>query len=323
MNGTWTNSIEQLWHSPSLPVWLTLAAAVFFGIVVLIVMLRADRSVANATLAVITLLALVVAMSAALHVFAPEPGGPATRAAASPPSISVVSLPALACIDELADDTVLTACEKALFASPEAVAAAVSYAAVRLSRLTALGDVATANANMTPELASLRASIERDRYGLFAHVLAVRDHCQANDCAAYASLADHNQIAANIDARAYEAAVERHAPSWNQAAVPALSGLAGLPVEAPSGKPTTADFPTADSIPPVNIMTPEPPLAAAPPPQPKPTPKPKPAEATLGRPAPPSAAQAPRPAAAKKPPRPKPHLSAPVQLTPAASDDKN
>ena len=54
------------------------------------------------------------------------------------------ALPALSCIDDLAGETVLTACEKALFGSAETAAAALSYAASQISRLTALGDVAAA-----------------------------------------------------------------------------------------------------------------------------------------------------------------------------------
>src|SRR5256885_2263231 len=82
-------------------------------------------------------------------------------------------------------------------------AAAVSYAAARITQLTTLGDVAAANKTMTPELQTLRQSVERDRYGLMAYVLSVRDHCQPGDCAAYRSLTDHNHIAANMDERVY------------------------------------------------------------------------------------------------------------------------
>ena len=42
------------------------------------------------------------------------------------------------------------------------------------------------------------------------------------------------------------------------------AATAALPPSLPTGKPTNADFPSAASTPPVNIMTPEPPLAAAP-----------------------------------------------------------
>ena len=34
---------------------------------------------------------------------------------------------------------------------------------------------------MTPELQALRRAVERDRYGLMAYVLVVRDHCTPSD----------------------------------------------------------------------------------------------------------------------------------------------
>ena len=32
MNWAWASSLEQIWRSPAFPMWLTLAAAGFFGI---------------------------------------------------------------------------------------------------------------------------------------------------------------------------------------------------------------------------------------------------------------------------------------------------
>ena len=72
----------------------------------------------------------------------------------------------------------LAACEKALFGSAEAAAAAVSYAASQLTRLTAFGESPAAN-RLTPELQALRRAVERDRYGLMAYVLVARDRCTA------------------------------------------------------------------------------------------------------------------------------------------------
>src|SRR6202034_2958505 len=151
--------------------------------------------------------------------------------------------------------------EKILFGSPESTAAAVSYAASRLTRLTALGDVAAANRNMTPELQALRHSIERDRYGLAAYVLLARDHCTPSDCAAFRALTDHNQIVANMDERVYDGLITRYSPSWNAPApaAAAIAGpLAGFPATMATGRPTNAEFPSAASTPPVSIMNPEP-----------------------------------------------------------------
>jgi len=67
MNWAWANSLDQIWRSPAFPMWLTLAAAGFFGIIVLITLLRAEKSVANGALMVIALLAGGIAVAAALQ----------------------------------------------------------------------------------------------------------------------------------------------------------------------------------------------------------------------------------------------------------------
>src|SRR5947208_11637975 len=126
MNWAWASSLDQLWRSPTFPMWITLAAAGFFGIIVLITLLRAEKSVANGALAIITLLAVGIAVAATIRGY-----GPASRGGSgetrSTPQMMTAALPALSCIDDLAGDTVLAACEKALFGSAEAVAAAVTY----------------------------------------------------------------------------------------------------------------------------------------------------------------------------------------------------
>jgi hypothetical protein len=314
MNWAWTTSLDQFWRSPAFPMWLTLAAAGFFAIIVLVTLIRAEKSVANGALTVITLLAVGIAVAAMIRGFGP--GGSAASTETPAPQTANATLPALSCIDDLAGETVMTACEKVVFGSAEATAAAVSYAASRITRLTALGDAA-ANKSMTPEQQALRRSIERDRYGVMAQVLQVRDHCTASDCAIFRFLTVPQQIAANIDARLYDSLVQRYAPSWN---APAPAGpVAALPPSMPSGKPTNAEFPTSASIPPVSIMTPEPPPAAA-----SPAPRAPAAVATAPVPAPrpastaaSAASTAPVLAAAKKPPA-KPRPAAPAQITPPA-----
>src|SRR5216684_6419594 len=315
MNWAWATSVDQLWRSPTFPMWLTLAAAGFFGIIVLITLLRAEKSVANGALTVITLLAIGIAATATIRGFGP--GQSASVETRSSQSMSA-ALPALSCIDDLAGDTVLTACEKVLFGSAESTAAALSYAASQVTRLTAFGDVAAANASMTPELQMVRRAVERDRYGLMAYVLVARDHCTPSDCAAFRALTDHNQIAANMNERIYEGLIARYAPSWN---APAAAGpVTAFAPSAPTGKPTNAEFPTAASTPPISIMTPEPgPAAPAPSASRPPASSPPVAIAPLPSPRP-ASPTAPALAAAKKQPAAKPPraASAPVQLAPAA-----
>lgn len=318
MNWAWATSFDQIWRASAFPMWLTLAAAGFFALILLITLLRAEKSVANGALTVITLLAIAIAVAATARVYGPAGEAAPTEARAH--AAFTASLPALSCLDDLAGDTVAAGCEKALFGAPDAAAAAVSYTAARIDRLTALGDAATAEKSLTLDMKVLRKALEHDRYGLVAQVLVARDGCTQFDCAAFRSLTDQRQVAANMDSHLYDTLVARYAPTWNApAAAPAMAAtgaLAGLPPSMPTGKPTNAEFPSASSTPPVSIMNPEPPTAA--------TRQAAPAANTAPTPRAPAAtaAQAAAPAApaAKKPPAPKrAPTAAPVPLAPPAS----
>src|SRR5947208_1736961 len=50
MNWAWAASLDPFWRSPNLFMWLVLAAAGLFGIVTLVALLRAEKSVGNATM---------------------------------------------------------------------------------------------------------------------------------------------------------------------------------------------------------------------------------------------------------------------------------
>jgi hypothetical protein len=335
-----TTSLDQLLHSPDFPMWLPFAAAGLFGFILLVTLFRAQKSVANGALAVITLLSIGVAVAATMREVSPD--GHGAPAEIRPPPQRSAALPALSCIDDMAGETVLAACEKTLFGSADSTAAAVSYAASQIARLTAYGDAVVLNKSLTYELLTLRRAIERDRYGLMAYVLMTRDQCTAAQCAAFRSLTDSRQIVVNMTGRTYDGLVTRYAPSWN--APPAAPPAPALVSSAPAGKPTNAEFPTAASTPAVSIMTPEPGSATAPTPPRAAASAPAASAAAASAPAaapaasasapvsaPASAANAallsPRPtssaapaalAAAKKQPAPKPsRASAPVQLAPA------
>src|SRR5437867_2219058 len=166
MNWAWASSLDQIWRSPTFPMWLTLAAAGFFGLIVLITLLRAEKSVANGALTVITLLAIGVAGAVTVRGFGQ--GEQLAAAEMRPVAAAGATLPQLSCIDDLAGDAVLNACEKSLFGSAESAASAVAYAASQITRLTGFGDAAEGK-NPSFELLALRRAVERDRYGLMAY----------------------------------------------------------------------------------------------------------------------------------------------------------
>src|SRR5579863_7465856 len=310
MNWAWANSLDQMWRSPAFPMWLTLAAAAFFAVIVVITLLRAEKSVANGALTVITLLAVGIALAATMRSFGtPSSGATDDNRSSSVTSVATSSLPALACVDDLAGETVLTACEKAVFGSPESTAAALAYAARQISRLTSFGDVATADKNMTPVIEALRRAVEHDRYGLMAQVLVVRDHCSQFDCPAFRSLTDSSRLSSNILEHTYDGLVARHSINWNApppaAIAPVVPPVAALVPGVATGRPTNAEFPSAASTPPVSIMTAEPATAtatrqpaatASPAPSPRPAASVSPSVAAAKKQAAPKSARTPTPA---------------------------
>src|SRR5947207_13781496 len=71
MRTAWATTLEQVLHSPTFPMWVTLAAASFFALVLLVTLIRAEKTVANGALTVITLLAIGIAVAATVRRFGP------------------------------------------------------------------------------------------------------------------------------------------------------------------------------------------------------------------------------------------------------------
>jgi hypothetical protein len=210
---------------------------------------------------------------------------------------------ALSCLDELAGETVEAACEKAVFASPEAVSAAVAYIAAKLALLVdhnAYGR--RAGATSASELAPVLAALEVDRFGIVAHVLAQRHGCTADKCVALTWFGDRSRVLANLRDHTFDEQVTKFAAIWNNPPRVAIEGAAAEPLH-PSPVPLVVspryDFPSSQSIPPVNIMVPE---------------QPAPRSPSNGQSAAPPGDGNPRPAAAPVPPR-----RPPQGRTPAAA----
>ena len=256
MNRAFAASLSDL--SSNLPMVLIVAAVALFVVALLVVLVRSSRTFAIGTFVVIALLAAGFAATLLTR----EPAGHQLASLAA--SMDVPVVPALACLDELAGDVVETACERAVFASAETTAAAVSYTAAQISRLESYGDVAAANKVMTPSLRALRRAVERDRFGMVAHVLATRDECTLSKCGFFVSLTNTAQIANNMNERVYDGLVAKHAPVWGQSLAPVAGVVPPIEPERPTGKPVSGDFPSSASIPPISIMAPEPATSSVP-----------------------------------------------------------
>jgi hypothetical protein len=169
---------------------------------------------------------------------------------------------ALSCLDELAGEMVEAACEKAVFASPEAVAAAVTYVAAKVAVLAERNEHAQrVEATVASELAPPLTALELDRFGIVAHVLARQQGCRAEKCAAAAWFSDPGRVLANLRDHTFDEQVAKFAAAWNSPARAAMDGAAPEPAHlapAPAGLSPRYDFPSSQTIPPVNIMVPEP-----------------------------------------------------------------
>ena len=98
-------------------------------------------------------------------------------------------------------------------------------------------------------------------------MLAVRDGCTADACDAFGLVYDDKKLRANMKDRLFDITVARYAANWPTRTRPvASSGFSGSsgPITPPG---PNVQFPSSQSIPPVSIMTAEPPPAPSPPPQ--------------------------------------------------------
>jgi hypothetical protein len=268
-------SFELATNQVALPAWAAGAAVAFFLVVGVFALTRTGASFAAAVLRV----AVVVCAFASVWMLLQQ--GVAREHAADRRALdqratdlaarAVAPGSSLACLDAVAGEAVETACEKQLFASPESVAAAVSYVSARLALLGDAVDFARrSGARYERGLLAMRLALEADRYGFVAHVLSVRDSCTPLLCDSYVLFKDPDRVQANLRERLFDRYVERYAPEWTAHPQPTAPGVAAaapgsvfttasVPPAAPGVPvPSKYDFPSAASIPPVSIMTPEP-----------------------------------------------------------------
>ena len=231
----------------------------------------------------------------------------------------------LACVENDAGDAVAESCEKALYGSPEQVAAALSYVGNRIDILREIAAVAEPGDDDYARVrASLARSIEKDRFGLAAQVLQARDNCSPDSCYVFALVQRRDQLVANMSERVYDAKIVRYASGWGEKQ-PSGPTLASQSQSVPTGKPVDIDFPSAASIPPISIMSHE----AGRPGQngmdsttvkPEPRPEPRAAEAKPEQPRERTPAQQPQPKRAAAPKAaPKQQQAAPSAPPPSGS----
>ena len=171
----------------------------------------------------------------------------------------------LACLDALVGESVEAACEKSLFASPATVASASAYVGAQLTLLANMTTFGQRQGiELEPMMVPLRRSLETDRFGFVAYVLAIRDGCTAQNCKTLSLFRDANRVRTNLTTAGLERYLERYAAAWSAPEVPlaeatqAPTGSTAAAAGQGSRKIVNIDFPSASSIPAVSIMNPEP-----------------------------------------------------------------
>ncbi|MGE0750123.1 MAG: hypothetical protein AB7K64_05990 [Variibacter sp.] len=298
----------------ALPLWLILVALALLAIAIVLAAFRASRIETMVGAALLLLgaggIALWTEHQAASRRLAVEERLYALQARAQAPG-SV-----LACVDDSAGEEVDAACERNIYASPEAVAAATSFTASRFALLAdAARYVGRGDARFDALAKALRVNVERDRFGLLANLLAVRENCTAERCDWLAVLHNPAAVQQNLQKQTFQANLARYASGWTQQQV-AHETTGAAPDATANAKPAPAKatplpsdyvLPSSDSIPPVSIMTNEPTATA-----------PRPA-ATLNAPATDTKPQAAPLRPAKRPTRASERTNssnAPLALTP-------
>jgi hypothetical protein len=167
----------------------------------------------------------------------------------------------LACLDASAGEGVEVACEKTIFAAPATVATATSYVAARLALLSDMVAYARhGGTDIDSAMLPLRRSLETDRFGFVAHTLAVRDGCSSENCKALALLHDPSRVRANLSGATLDRYLDHYLTAWSQTPdVPVADATSSQSAAMGARKMAVdIDFPTAESIPPISIMNPEP-----------------------------------------------------------------
>ncbi|HKS64568.1 MAG TPA: hypothetical protein VJT13_22915, partial [Xanthobacteraceae bacterium] len=278
MSLDWLPGLDPATATFTLPLWLAgVAAALFLVLIVIAVMRAGVTEFGGMVFRVAVILIAVVFGWTYITRTADRDRADERRALDSRATELIAGAiapgSAIACLEAANAETVEGSCERAVFAGPETVAAATAYIGARLSLLADAHEFqARRDQAYETQLGSLRRTIAADRYGLASQVLAARDGCTADACEAFGFVYDDKKLRANMRDRLFDITLARYAANWPTRTRPLASGNPSAPVtSSSSGTPITppgpnVQFPSSQSIPPVSIMTAEPP-APSPPPQ--------------------------------------------------------
>jgi hypothetical protein len=270
----WLFALDPVTGTFTLPLWAAGTAALLFLITFILALWRAGAGQIVGAFAQVAIVLIIALAAWTFHAQSLQRDRDAERRALDARASELTArtvLPgsALACLDAIAAEALENSCEHAVFGSAETAAAALSYVAARVTLLAdALSYAKERDPSYELVLADWRRTLETDRFGVVAQVMATRDGCGADECPAFSLLRDSSRVSANLRERAFDQHVARHAAAWGtRAGTPVAAATAPGSVTTPPGAPSPSlassstsgpVFPSAASIPAVSIMNAEP-----------------------------------------------------------------
>jgi len=276
MSLDWLPGLDPATATFTLPLWLAGVAAALFLVLIVIAVIRAGVTEFGGMVFRVAVILIAVVFGWTYITRTADRDRADERRALDSRATELIARAiapgsAIACLEAANAETVEGSCERAVFASPETVAAATAYIGARLSLLADAHEFqARRDQTYETQLGSLRRTIAADRYGLASQVLAARDGCTADACEAFSFVYDDKKLRANMRDRLFDITIARYAANWPTRTRPIASTTPSSPVT--SSTPITppgpnVQFPSSQSIPPVSIMTAEPPPAPSAQPQ--------------------------------------------------------
>ena len=276
MSLDWLPGLDPATATFTLPLWLAGVAAALFLVLIVIAVIRAGVTEFGGMVFRVAVILIAVVFGWTYITRTADRDRADERRALDSRATELIARAiapgsAIACLEAANTETVEGSCERAVFASPETVAAATAYIGARLSLLADAHEFqARRDQTYETQLGSLRRTIAADRYGLASQVLAARDGCTADACEAFSFVYDDKKLRANMKDRLFDITIARYAANWPTRTRPIASTTPSSPVT--SSTPITppgpnVQFPSSQSIPPVSIMTAEPPPAPSAQPQ--------------------------------------------------------
>jgi hypothetical protein len=262
MSLDWLPGLDPSTGTFTLPLWLAGVAAALFVALIVIAVVRAGVTEFGSMIFRVAIVVIAVVFGWTYVTRTADRDRADERRALDNRAVelvgrAVVPGSAIACLEATNTETVEGSCERAVFASPETVAAASAYIAARISLLADAHEFTSRrDQGYESQIAGLRRTIAADRYGLASQVLAVRDGCTADACDAFGLVYDDKKLRANMRDRLFDITIARYAANWPTRTRPMASSGSSGPITPPG---PNVQFPSSQSIPPVSIMTAEPP----------------------------------------------------------------